>query len=322
MKNKIIKFICLVSLLFSIQSLANPINKIDFVGLNVISNNTLMAILPVKIGDQYNQNTSDEIIQTLFNTGYFSDISVSSNDDNLTITLVENPYIKYFNVDTDSSSGWSNWLNNEKEFLDSATLNEFIESNQLSAGNIYTKSKLVDFISSLKAEFNAAGYYSAQIESNVEIDVQTQSIDKPLNSCTTKDRHQLLRLEKLQFLTNYYNSNGAPEHNTSLLSSPLPPQLTEQKQQIVTILDGFDIKARFLNREELAACSTFPRKYFSGSELKLSNKAAVKMIGNAVPPEWAKKLIQHNIEAIKVYKSKSTKDISTIATSFRDRAMG
>ena len=130
MKNNIIKFICLVSLLFSIQSLANPINKIDFVGLNIISNSTLMAILPVKIGDQYNQNTSDEIIQTLFNTGYFSDISVSSNDDNLTITLVENPYIKYFNVDTDSSSGWSNWLNNEKEFLDSDTLSEFIESNK------------------------------------------------------------------------------------------------------------------------------------------------------------------------------------------------
>ena len=174
MKNNIFKFICLVSLLFSIQSLANPINKIDFVGLNIISNSTLMAILPVNIGDQYNQNTSAEIIQTLFNTGYFSDISVSSNDDNLTITLVENPYIKYFDVDTDSPSGWSNWLNNEKDFLDSTTLNEFIESNQLSAGNIYTKSKLVDFISSLKAEFNAAGYYSAQIESNVEVDAQNR----------------------------------------------------------------------------------------------------------------------------------------------------
>ncbi|SVC54641.1 uncharacterized protein METZ01_LOCUS307495, partial [marine metagenome] len=78
MKNIIIKFICLIFLLFSIQGLANPINKIDFVGLNVISSTTLIAILPVKIGDEYNQNTSDEIIQALFNTGYFSDISVSN----------------------------------------------------------------------------------------------------------------------------------------------------------------------------------------------------------------------------------------------------
>ncbi len=128
MKNKIIKFICLVSILFSIQSLANPINKIDFVGINVISSNTLMAILPVKIGDEYNQNTSDEIIQKLFNTGYFSDISVSSNDDNLTITLVENPYVKYFNVDTETPSGWLGWLSNEKEFLDISKLEELVEN--------------------------------------------------------------------------------------------------------------------------------------------------------------------------------------------------
>ena len=138
MKNKIIKFICLVSLLFSIQSLANPIKKIDFVGLNVISSTTLMAILPVIIGDQYNQDTSDEIIQTLFNTGYFSDISVSSNDDNLTITLVENPYIKYFNVSTKTTSGWLNWFSNEQEFLSISKLEELVESNELSAGNIFT----------------------------------------------------------------------------------------------------------------------------------------------------------------------------------------
>ena len=106
MKNKIIKFFCLVSLLFSIQSLANPINKIDFVGLNVISSTTLIAIFPVKVGDSYNQDTSDEIIKTLFNTGYFSDISVANKDGNLTISLLENPYIKYFDVSTEKDSSW------------------------------------------------------------------------------------------------------------------------------------------------------------------------------------------------------------------------
>ena len=174
MKNKIIKFICLGSLFFSIQSLADSINKIDFVGLNVISNTTLMAILPVKIGDQYNQNTSDEIIQALFNTGYFSDIAVSNNNSNLTITLSENPYIKYFNVSYVSSSGLFNWLNNEKKLLDASSLNELLESNKLSAGNMYSKSQFSDFVSSLKAEFNAAGYYNAKIDSNVEIDSQNR----------------------------------------------------------------------------------------------------------------------------------------------------
>jgi outer membrane protein insertion porin family len=126
MKSKIIKFVFLVSLFFSVQGFSNPINKIDFIGLNVISSNSLITILPVKIGDNYNQNTSDEIIKALFNTGYFSDISVSNQNNDLTITLSENPYIKYFNVSTGSGSSWSDWLNNEQELLDLATLNEFI----------------------------------------------------------------------------------------------------------------------------------------------------------------------------------------------------
>ena len=170
MKNIIIKFICLVSLLFSIQGFANPINKIDFVGLNVISSTTLISILPVKIGDQYNQNTSDEIIQSLFNTGYFSDINVSSNNDNLTITVSENPYIKYFIVNNIKS----NWLDTQQRLIDSSSLDEYIESNELSAGNMYTKLKLSDFISLLKSKYTSAGFYNVQIEPNVEIDSQNR----------------------------------------------------------------------------------------------------------------------------------------------------
>ena len=170
MKNIIIKFICLMSLLFSIQGFANPINKIDFVGLNVILSTTLMSILPVKIGDQYNQNTSDEIIQSLFNTGYFSDINVSSDNDNLTITVSENPYIKYFNVNNNKS----NWLDTQQRLIDSTSLDEYIESNGLSAGNMYTKLKLSDFISLLKSKYTSAGFYNVQIEPNVEIDSQNR----------------------------------------------------------------------------------------------------------------------------------------------------
>ena len=159
-----------MSLLFSIQGFANPINKIDFMGLNVISSTTLISILPVKIGDQYNQNTSDEIIQSLFNTGYFSDINVSSNNDNLTITVSENPYIKYFIVNNIKS----NWLDTQQRLIDSSSLDEYIESNELSAGNMYTKLKLSDFISLLKSKYTSAGFYNVQIEPNVEIDSQNR----------------------------------------------------------------------------------------------------------------------------------------------------
>ena len=98
MKNIIIKFVFLATLFFSMQVFAIPINKIDFVGLNVIQGSSLLELLPVKIGDQYNEQTSNKIIKALFDTDYFSDINVENNTGNLKITLIENPIIKYINV--------------------------------------------------------------------------------------------------------------------------------------------------------------------------------------------------------------------------------
>ena len=174
MKNKIIKFVLLISLFFSMQGFANPINKIDFVGLNVISSNSLIDLLPVEIGDQHNEQISNKIIEVLFNTGYFSDIKIDFNSDNLSITLIENPVVKYFDVKTGTGSRWSDWLNTEPDFLNEETINEYIESNKLSAGNIYAQSKFSDFISSLKDEYIAGGFYNVQINSNIDVDMQNR----------------------------------------------------------------------------------------------------------------------------------------------------
>ena len=174
MKNILIKFICLVSLLSSIQSFASPINKIDFVGLNVISSSSLIDLLPVEIGDQYNEQISNKIIEVLFKTGYFSDIKIDVDNNNLLITLIENPVIKYFDVTTGSGSAWSDWLNAESDFMNEMEINEYIESNELSVGNIYTQSKFSDFVTSLKDEYIAGGFYNVQIDSNIDVDIKNR----------------------------------------------------------------------------------------------------------------------------------------------------
>ena len=124
MKNQIIKFIFLVSLSFSVQSFANSINKIDFVGLITIPSSSLIDLLPVEIGDQYNEQISNNIIEVLFKTGYFSDIQIDVDHNNLVITLIENPIVKYFDVKTGSGSAWSDWLNAESDFMNEVIINE------------------------------------------------------------------------------------------------------------------------------------------------------------------------------------------------------
>jgi len=174
MKNIIIKLIFFVSLSFSVQSFANSINKIDFVGLNTIPSSSLIDLLPVEIGDQYNEQISNEIIEVLFKTGYFSDIKIDVDNNNLMITLIENPLIKYFDVTKGSGSAWTDWLETESNFLNEAEINEYVESNELSVGNFYTKSKFSDFITSLKDEYIAAGFYNIQIDSNIDVDMKNR----------------------------------------------------------------------------------------------------------------------------------------------------
>ena len=174
MKNKLIKFTFLLTLFFSIQVSANPINKINFVGLNFNSESTLLKILPFKIGQNFSSSVSDQIIEVLFKTGYFSDIKIVKGDNDLTITLKENPYVKYFDININTGSGLAAWLKNEKEFLTANALTEYAEENKLSAGNIYTKTKLADFIAFLEGKFLESGYYNVEIDSTLNLDQQNK----------------------------------------------------------------------------------------------------------------------------------------------------
>ena len=53
-------------------------------------------------------------------------------------------------------------------------INEYIESNELSVGNIYTQSKFSDFVTSLKDEYIAGGFYNVQIDSNIDVDIKNR----------------------------------------------------------------------------------------------------------------------------------------------------
>jgi len=174
MKNKLIKFTFLLTLFFSIQISANPINKINFVGLNFNSESTLLKILPFKIGQNFSSSVSDQIIEMLFKTGYFSDIKIIKGDNELTITLKENPYIKYFDININTGSGLAAWLKNEKEFLTADVLKKYTEENKLSAGNIFTKTQLADFVAFLEDKYLESGYYNVEIDSTFDLDQQNK----------------------------------------------------------------------------------------------------------------------------------------------------
>ena len=147
MKNKFIQLSALLFLFFTTQAFSNPIDKINFIGLNNSSESTLLAIMPFKIGQNFSPYVSDKIIESLFNTGLFENISIIKNEKTINITLKENPNIKYFEINLKTDSVFSNWIKGEKMHFASEDLKELQDENQLANGDIYTIKKLNEFFS-------------------------------------------------------------------------------------------------------------------------------------------------------------------------------
>ena len=175
MKNNLNKLLFLLFLFFTTNAYSNPIDKINFIGLNNTSENSLLKEMPIKIGDEYSDSTSNAIIQSLFQTGLFSDISVTNSEGKVNVTLVENPTIKFFDFSLDSGSGFSNWLKSEKMLMSTELLKEDLDANGLSAGNPYTQQKLDNFILLLESKYSGSGYYNSKISPSISIDNQNRA---------------------------------------------------------------------------------------------------------------------------------------------------
>ena len=175
MKNKFIQLLTLLFLFFTTQVYSNPINKINFIGLNNTSESTLLALMPFEIGQNFSPYVSDQIIEALFKTELFENIRIVKNENILNITLKENSNIKYLEIKLNTGSGISNWLKGEKMHLSSEILNELKVDNQLSIGDIYTERKLNDFVLLIQSKYSDSGYYNAQINQKVSIDDQNRA---------------------------------------------------------------------------------------------------------------------------------------------------
>jgi len=172
MNKKIIKFSLLLALFFAQIVNADTIKKITFVGNETILDSTLKEIIPFNAGEEFTANRSDQIINELFETGYFSDISVAISNDNLIISLEENPYIKSINI----SNIGKKWYSLEANLFESTALENFSKENKIEPGEIFTENKLSNFIDFLKEQYSNSGYYNVSVDSSYEIDIENKAM--------------------------------------------------------------------------------------------------------------------------------------------------
>ena len=88
------RLIILIYFLFSSYAFSDTLNKIEIVGNDRISNETIKLFISVNINDEINENELNRILKDLYETNFFEDVRVKFDEQTLYINVKENPIIE------------------------------------------------------------------------------------------------------------------------------------------------------------------------------------------------------------------------------------
>ena len=90
---KIFFVFCTLLLLFTSKSYTEVIKKVNINGNERITKQTIIVYGDIKIGSDYQSSDVNLLIKKLYDTKFFSDISVELKDGVLNISIKENPIV-------------------------------------------------------------------------------------------------------------------------------------------------------------------------------------------------------------------------------------
>lgn len=130
------------------------VRDIEVEGLRRTEAGTVFSYLPIRVGDTFSDEKALQAIRSLFATGFFDDVKISSRGDVLVVTVVERPAIASIE------------FNGTKEF-DADTLKDAMRSIGISESRIFDRSSLDKAEQELKRQYLSRSRYGAQVQIQV-----------------------------------------------------------------------------------------------------------------------------------------------------------
>ena len=150
---KIFIFIILFLGIFNSFSNSATIKKLEVTGNNRISAETIMVFGDIELGKDYEKSDINSLIKKLYDTNFFSNITVSFSDEGtLTITVKENPIINSIDFDGEKAKKFREKI---VEFLLLRENGPLIENN------------IKKDINLIKEFYRSQGYYFVKIDAEV-----------------------------------------------------------------------------------------------------------------------------------------------------------
>jgi outer membrane protein insertion porin family len=130
------------------------VKNIRIVGLEGISPQTVMSYMPIKVGQTLNSSDTANVIASLYETGFFSDVSLSQEGNTLIVHVAERDVISDIKVTGNS-------------LIDSDQINNVLKDVGLEKGQTLDHSALDQVVKSLESAYDLQGHYNAVVTTKV-----------------------------------------------------------------------------------------------------------------------------------------------------------
>ncbi len=135
------------------------LQDIQIEGLERIEAGTVFTYLPVKVGDELDEDNTANIARELYKSGFFNDIQLRREGNILVVTVKEKPAIASINFDGN-------------KILDDEQLTEVLTNVGIANGRVFNRSVLERLENELIQQYFAFGKYG------VNIDTQVRELDR------------------------------------------------------------------------------------------------------------------------------------------------
>ncbi len=176
----IIKFL-LVSTLFITSSFSEVITKIEISGNQRISDETISIIGKITKGKEFDENELNNVLKNLYESNFFRDIKISTDQSILKISLVENPIIEDIEI-----TGIKN-----KTFLEEIST-MIVLKNRMS----FTENQLKKDINLIKNILKSSGFYFAKVNTSIVNNNELNSVRLKIDI----DQGKKARIKEIVFL--------------------------------------------------------------------------------------------------------------------------
>lgn len=153
-KYSVIGFLLTLLALQAIAASTFVIKQIDVQGLQRVSTGTVLSYLPVAKGDALDPRSTRAIIDSLYKTGFFSDVSLYRRGGTLVIKVIERPTIGEIKVTGNHA-------------IDTDKIKETLKMAGIETGHVFNQSILSSVQQTLEAQYFDLGRYSAKVDATV-----------------------------------------------------------------------------------------------------------------------------------------------------------